>query len=573
MDAGSGPVSAAAAVPNPNLAARLAERAAFHPGRLAIVECRGRRVRRRTYAELDAAVAGVAAGLRARGVRAGDRVLVFVPMSLDLYVVLIAILRVGACAVFVDAWAGRARLDAAVRAVKPRAFVGTVRAHVLRLATPALRAIPVPIVLGGIVPAERFARDQARGSRTARATTAPGPMGGSAPSAGGDWPPDSGCARVLETDAALVTFTTGSSGTPKAAARTHGLLWAQHLALQQHLAPREEDIDLPTLPVFVLNNLAAGVTSVLPDMDPRRPADVDPARVVAQMERERVTTSSGSPAFYGRLATWCEERGRRLPLRALFTGGAPVLPALARLLAATVEGEAHVVYGSTEAEPIAGIEVRAMLEAMAAEGEEGVCVGNPVPAIEVKLVRPHDGPIALDAAGWSAWEVDRDAVGEVVVRGAHVLEAYFADPDADRANKIRDGAAVWHRTGDAARRDRSGRLWLMGRVRRRVRPSDRTWWGQPAELRALAVDGVRHAAYFGAGDPEPGQRAVLCVEAGGERAALEPALRGALAPMPVDELHLLEIPRDPRHRSKTDWEALEQILAGRHPSVPSRKSC
>src|SRR5207245_4212623 len=140
---------------------------------------------------------------------------------------------------------------------------------------------------------------------------------------------------------ALITFTTGSTGRPKAAARSHAFLWAQHQALAGYLGLTEADIDLPTLPIFVLNNLALGVTSVLPDFDARRPAAIDPAALYRQIVSEGVTTSSGSPAFYERLAGWCAANGKRLPLRALFTGGAPVLPPLARRLADPVTVAAH----------------------------------------------------------------------------------------------------------------------------------------------------------------------------------------------------------------------------------------
>jgi len=404
-------------------------------------------------------------------------------------------------------------------------------------------------------------------------------------------------AVVRADDEALVTFTTGSTGVPKAAARSHGFLWAQHLALVRHLGLTEHDVDLPSLPVFVLNNLAAGVPSVLPDFDPRQPSRIDPARIMAQIEREGVTTTSGSPAFYERLAEWCSAQGRKIPVRALFTGGAPVLPPLARLLAASVAGEAHIVYGSTEAEPIAGIEAHAMLAAIGHEGGEGLCVGVPVPEIALRLVRPHDGPVVLDARRWEPWEVQGSdgsgsaenfrhtertgspeysmhtadtmtsavsGVGEIVVAGPHVLGGYLEDPEGDRANKIADGVRVWHRTGDAAWRDAHGRLWLMGRVKRRVRRSGQTWWGMPAELRALEVPGVRHAAYLAAADPVLGERAVMCVESDAAPDALAPLLKAALEPMPIDELHVLaSIPRDPRHRSKTDWEALEAVLAAR----------
>jgi len=84
-------------------------------------------------------------------------VLLFVPMSIELYVVLLAVHHLGACAVFVDAWAGRSRLDQAVRAARPRAFIGSPRAHLLRVASPALRAIPRAIVVGGPWPLARIA--------------------------------------------------------------------------------------------------------------------------------------------------------------------------------------------------------------------------------------------------------------------------------------------------------------------------------------------------------------------------------------------------------------------------------
>src|SRR5262249_50745316 len=162
----------------------------------------------------------------------------FIPMSIELYVALLAVLHAGATAVFVDAWAGRARIDAAVRAARPRALIGVPRAQLLRLTSPGIRAIPIRLV--ALPSLARYERD--------REVFAP--------------------ARVEPDDPALVTFTTGSTGRPRATARSHGFLWAQHQALTEHLRLREDDIDMPTLPVFVLHNLALGITSVLPDADP-----------------------------------------------------------------------------------------------------------------------------------------------------------------------------------------------------------------------------------------------------------------------------------------------------------------
>jgi acyl-CoA synthetase (AMP-forming)/AMP-acid ligase II len=144
-----------------------------------------------------------------------------------------------------------------------------------------------------------------------------------------------------------------------------------------------------------------------------------------------------------------------------------------------------------------------------------------------------------------------------------VLTGYLDDPESDRENKIQGGDRVWHRTGDGARRDGRGRLWLMGRVKRRVRRAGEVWWGTAAEVKAFAVEGVGHAAYLGLPDAALGERAVLCVETRDGRCddALRAGLAAALAPMPVDEVVALEkIPRDPRHQSKTDADALLALL-------------
>lgn len=145
-----------------------------------------------------------------------------------------------------------------------------------------------------------------------------------------------------------------------------------------------------------------------------------------------------------------------------------------------------------------------------------------------------------------------------------MLGEYFDSPEDTRRNKIRDDARVWHRTGDWGRLDSAGRLWLMGRLADRVERDGHTWWSTPAEIRALRVEGVRHAAYLAVDQAGGGERVALCVEADPANSEnLVTELRGALAPAPVDDVHLLDtIPRDPRHASKTDTAAQRLRLAG-----------
>jgi olefin beta-lactone synthetase len=522
-----------------NIAALLADRAARHPDRPAIIEGRGRRRKVLSFAGMADRVARFAGGLAERGLAPGDRAVLFVPMSGDLYVALLGVLHAGGVAVSLDAWAGRDRLDSAMATARPRAFIGSPRAHWLRLLSPSLRRVPIAVMAG------------------------PWPL--TLERATGEAAP---IADVHPDDPALVTFTTGSTGRPKAAARSHAFLLAQQRVLARHLRLREEDVDMPPLPVFVLNNLALGVTTVLPDFDPRRPAEIDPAAVLAQMVDEGVTTTSGSPAFYDRLTAHASRRGVRIPVRALFTGGAPVFPPLARSLEAAVEGEVHVLYGSTEAEPIAALTAVELERASVAGGAMGVCAGRPVPEIELRIIRPMDGPVRAEDLPFLVVEVGE--AGEIMVAGEHVLRGYLNDPEAEALAKVRDGDRVWHRTGDGGVLDDQGRLWLLGRVGQRVTRGDRTAWPMAAEARALTVSGVRHAAYLGlrAGSPaRPGAlEAVLCLEV--DREARDQGLGGrvgvALGDIPVDRLVLMErIPRDPRHASKTDLARLRMLLAAR----------
>lgn len=523
---------------NANLAARLAERARLHPGRVALVEHDGGRRRAVTYAELDALAAGFAHRLARAGIAPGDRVALFVPVSIALYAVLLGVFHRGATAVFVDPGMRRERVDAAVRATAPRAFAGVLRAHLLRFLSPALRAIPRALVV---------ARHPAR-----IAPPAPGPHEPAA----------------LEADApALVTFTTGSTGRPKAVLRTHGFLWRQHEVLSRHLEVGEGTVDLPTLPVFVLHDLAAGATAVLAGLDSRRPERVDPAAVARLVRAEGVTTALASPALAGRLAV----ADAPLPVRRLDTGGAPIDTALAERLCRGVGGRVVLLYGSTEVEPIASIGAAEMLAAHA--GPEaaggGLCVGRPVAEAEVRLLAPTDGPLAAGADGIAGLGPPPGEPGEVAVAGPHVLAAYWNDPEADRRYKIADGARTWHRTGDGARVDVEGRLWLVGRVSERVERGGRTWWSLPVEQAARGLPGVRRAAYFplaaaGAG-AQAATVAVLALEGDGEAHAdwtLE-RVRAAVAPAPVDRVVArTRLPRDARHHSKHDLEALRAELAG-----------
>jgi len=135
-----------------NVASALGEQARLRPDRPAIVDRARGRDRVVTFAELERSTKQAAAMLRASGLKTGDVVLVFQPMSAELYVALVAILRLGLVAMFVDPSAGVAHLESCCRIRPPQAFFGSAKAQLLRFLSPALRRIPRKFTTGWAIP-------------------------------------------------------------------------------------------------------------------------------------------------------------------------------------------------------------------------------------------------------------------------------------------------------------------------------------------------------------------------------------------------------------------------------------
>jgi olefin beta-lactone synthetase len=491
-----------------------------------------------------------AAGLRRLGLGAGERAIVMIPMSIDLYVAMLALLEIGAVAVFVDPWIGRRQIAAFAAFAGPRAWIGVPRSHLLRLLDPRLRAIPIAITTGrrlGPLPAPLSLAELER-------------------EAG-----DGSIRPVSPGDPALITFTTGSSGEPKGANRTHGFLLAQRAALAAEFPAREGDVEMTMFPVFALNNLAAGVPSIVPAMDFRRVDRVDAGRVLAQMRRHGVTTCTASPPFFDRLAAALETAKERPRLRRLLTGGAPVSDAQVRVWRrAFPETEILVAYGSTEAEPVAHLTAEERLAATnpGRPLAPGYCAGAPIGRLRARVVRIHAGPIELGVDGWAPWELAAGEIGELVVTGEHVCRDYYRNPGAVRETKIADpDGAVWHRMGDTGSFDALGRFWLAGRVHSTIRRGGALVHPQLVEQAALGDDPrLRRAAAVGLPDAELGERVVLAVETctakTAEGIAGEIAARVAAAGLPLDGIALTgePLPVDPRHNSKIDYAKLRLRL-------------
>jgi len=476
-----------------------------------------------SFAALQNAVNQTAAYFLRKGIRKGDRVLVFVPMSDDLYRTVLALFRIGAVAVFLDEWVSMRRLTECCRLAQCAAFIGTFKGRILARLLPGLRSIPLHL-----------------GLQYDSETAVP------------DFP------DTRPDDVALITFTTGSTGTPKAAIRTHGLLFEQYQALLPLIDTRRNDVCMPTLPIVLLINLGAGVTSVIADFNARKPDSMKPEKIIRQIRRHKVASIIASPFFVKQLARYSIDHALFLGLvQKILTGGAPVFPKEAEVYRnAFPQAHIGIVYGSTEAEPMSMITAD---ELIASETDKGLNVGQVEPAATVKIIRISNESINMpDEEALSKLEVAPGEIGEIIVSGKHVLSGYLHNPEALKRNKIFVGSQCWHRTGDSG--FLNGNLFLTGRCASLVRTREGLLSTFLLENRFQSIQGVETGTVMMLHD-----RLTAIIELGdtSRREAVQSAIR-SLPEAFADIVFVPKIPRDPRHNSKIDYEKLGALLSRKY---------
>ncbi len=526
-----------------NLAALLHAQAAARPDHAALLAPAQPPI---SFAALQRATQQGARWLGALGLAAGDRVLVYQPISPALYIALGALFHAGLTVVFIDPGMRGDQLERAATLLAPRAFLATPRAHLLRFVSPAIRRIPLKFTTGRWpLPGARRWHDYAR--------LAPD-----------DVPPLAPCA---DDTPALTTVTSGSTGTPKFATRTHGFLRRQHAAIEATLGMAPTSVIATTLPIFTLSFLASGLTTLLPHVDLRRPGDVQVAPLLAQMRAAGVNTIAASPALLDQIARYCAAHSVTLPeIRQVYTGGAPVFVDLMDEVAATMPNATfHAVYGATEAEPIATLDRATVTGAdreRMAHGA-GLLVGQPVASLQVCVIPDRWGEAhgPYTRAAWDTLALAGDA-GEIVVHGPHVLTTTGPGEDAT-LTKIQVDDEIWHRTGDAGYFDASGRLWLVGRCAARLDGTPIA--GSPGAQYPFSVESAAHtfAAVKHAALVDHQGRRILALELYAPQDDVWFAtLRATLAWAGLDEICILpRLPVDKRHNAKIDYPALRRLVS------------
>jgi len=491
-------------------------------------------------------------GMRDLGVSPGQKALLMIRPSLDFYTLLFAIFKIGAIPVLIDPGMGWGNFLRCVQSIEPEVFLGIPAAHVLRLLTRRyFRSVKINITQGNI----RFWGGRTLTELHGKAESYP-------------------IHAASPDDLAAVLFTSGSTGPAKGVSYTHRIFSTQVNLIRREYGIKPGEMDLACFPLFSLFSIALGAAAVIPDMDPSKPAQVNPERILEPLRNLPVTYSFGSPALWDHVSRYACEKQLRLPgLRRIIMAGAPV-PAQVheRLLHQLLEpgAETYTPYGATESLPIANFRGSEMLAETkeASLAGKGTCVGKPIAEIQSKIIAITDEPIA---SMQDAHELDAGQIGELCVSGTCVTTEYYNKPEATRLAKIADGDKIWHRVGDVGYFDAKGRFWFCGRKAHRVEmQSDtgtQTLFSIPCEAVFNQIPGVRRSALVGIGK-RPSQIPAIIVETEkNQQLTAEKILEVAAAnPLTAAIQHAFfhpAFPVDVRHNAKINREELARWATGK----------
>ena len=439
-----------------------------------------------SYGELRSQVAEVRGALVARGVAPGDRVAIVAANNPSFVAAYLGVLGVGAVAVPLNPLSPPPELE------RELALVGAG----LALADDADRP--------------SFAGEAA--TRLAGVDVVPvGDLLGGEPA---------GLVDRAEDDLAVLLFTSGTVGQPRAAMLSHGNLRANidqvragaAAAGDPNASPTSGDVALGLIPLFHIFGLNAvlglamtvGASVVLVER-------FDPAAALALLAEQRITVVSGVPTMW---RAWADlppagagEPNPMASVRLGVSGAAALDPELRRAIGARYGLVLAEGYGLTEASP-------AVTSGVGHQAPDG-SIGVPLPGLLVRLI---------DRFGEDALVGDP---GEIWVKGPNVFRGYWDDPDATRTAVTEDG---WLRTGDLAVVDDDGFLWLVDRAKDLIIVSG--FNVVPAEVEGVLVrhPDVAEAAVVSVPDAHTGEavKAFVVPEAGAsidERALIDYAGR------------------------------------------------
>jgi amino acid adenylation domain-containing protein len=410
-----------------------------------------------SYGELDHLADGLAAGLRKLGVNRGDRVAVVLPNGVEAAIAIYGILRAGAAF---------SPLNPTIKREKLGHVLADSGAAAVICDAERTDVVEAGVALAGDIPIVSDVEGQV--SRGEQVPTTP-----------------------LSVDLAAVIYTSGSTGDPKGVTLTHGNMTFAADSIIEYLQMDGSDRILCVLPLSfdyglyqLLMSIRVGATLVL------EAGFAFPGRVVQLLEAERITGLPGVPTLFQVLLSLRGLADREFPDLRFLTNTAAALhaPTVAAIRRMFPNARLYSMYGLTECKrttylPPEQVDARP------------TSVGIPIPGTEV-WVEDESGNV-----------LGPGEVGELMIRGAHVMQGYWNDPEMTAA-RLRPGRWPWERvlaSGDLFRSDDEGYLYFVGRGDDLIKSGGEKVVPREIEDVLYSAPGVREAAVIGVPDQLLGQ--------------------------------------------------------------------
>jgi acyl-CoA synthetase (AMP-forming)/AMP-acid ligase II len=462
-----------------------------------------------TYRELNELSDCYARGLHAYGITPGTLTALMLTPGLDFFAMFFALFKAGAVPVLIDPGMGMKPLKQCLAEAGPKAFIGVTKAHFARKilgwakeSCELLVSAGPTLGLGGIT--------------LKKLKEMGGPASGEV------------MYEAKPDDMAAILFTSGSTGAPKGVVYRHRHFNAQVKMLKDAFRIEPGEISLPTFPPFALFDPALGVTTVVPDMDPTRPADADPEKLVRTINQFKVTNVFGSPALLDTLSRYCVDNQIRMEsvTRVISAGAAVPIRTIRRMENALYRDAAiHTPYGATECLPVSSISAAQLDDRMVdkIESGDGVCVGLPVEPNKVRIIKISE--MSFNDINETT-EIPRGMPGEIVVSGPSCTDSYWnRETDTLMSKFTGENGETWHRMGDVGIMDGLGRLWYCGRVSQRIETGKETLFADQCEAIFNQHPDLLRSAVVGVGT-RGRQTPVLCIE-----------VKGKLSPVDSERVH------------------------------------
>ncbi|WP_374125353.1 AMP-binding protein [Leptotrichia hongkongensis] len=485
-----------------------------------------------TFTQIDTKSDEICNYLVQKGFKKGNKIVVFVPIGIEFYLILTAIFKMGLQAVFIDPYAGIEHINKCCEMISPDGIIGSGKTLLKGFFLKGIRKIGKKI--NYIKMMEHSEKLSIYEKNKNQKIIQNEKIDGSTP--------------------ALISFTSGSTGFPKIIMRTHEFLLGQHNVLEKNLKFEKETAVYSSFPIFLLSHMATGTTTFIPDLNWRKPVESDFGNIVKQITENNIQNIILPPAIFENIVKFCKDEKIMLEnVQKVYTGGAPVFYSLMKNIK-EVFANAKIIalYGASEAEPISVLNFEDITEEDIEnmKNGDGLLAGKIINEIELKIKKLEKMPKKNRILKDNNVEDFSALKGEILVKGENVVNGYL--------NVEKKPNEKWHRTGDMGYINKKGQLILLGRVKGRIQIEENIYYPFTVEtafsfcknLKKSVLTSKNNKLYlFAERNPEFK-----------ENLSEDSEIKELKEKFGIFKIIETEIPMDKRHNSKTDYKRLEEIV-------------